>query len=80
MYRIVNDDNKFYVQITEDEHYERTGVDSNVGYATLGKFEGVVYRGSLSFNSKEDAEAHIKTLNHTEWCIPDKARSKLKGV
>lgn len=80
MYRIVEDEGKFYIQITEDENYEREGTECNVAYCTLADVRDKVYRGPLGFGSKEDAENHIMTLNHTEWCIPDKDRSLLQAV
>lgn len=80
MYRIVDDEGTFFIQITEDENYERERTDCNVPYCTLANVKDKIYRGPLGFNSKEDAENHIETLDHTEWCIPDKKRSKLEKV
>lgn len=77
MYRIVNENDEFFIQITAEETTNRDKIFPNVDYSTLVLLERGVFRGFHSFDSLDDAESHIQTLTHKEWFIPHKTQSLL---
>lgn len=79
---VIKDVSKFYIQESADEHYDRTRIDPQVSWCTLGKFEEGIYRGSHSFDTLDEAKVRfeeVKTESNLGF-VPNRRHSKLETI
>ncbi len=61
--RIIQDENLFYIQQSNGDYLKSSGIKTDYD-ATLCRFSGIIYKGSHSFETLEDAQAKVKEIEN----------------